>query len=120
MEFASFYSDLIKKDLKTPKRIQEWKDTCNKILKENPELMAEKHLQEIAKKVSGFGTVGAIGTDGTTLIAATSTGGRPCKMPGRVGDSAIIGAGTIATKHIGVSCTGKGELAWIREPSGIK
>ena len=42
---------------------------------------------------------------------ATSTGGLTGKMPGRVGDSPIINAGTYANnKTCGVSATGIGEL----------
>lgn len=48
------------------------------------------------------------------MAAATSTGGINYKKPGRVGDSAVIGAGTYATEHCAVSCTGKGE-AFIRK-----
>lgn len=57
------------------------------------------------------GTVGAVALDRQgTVAAATSTGGLPGKRPGRVGDSALIGAGTYADSTIGaVSCTGSGE-----------
>ena len=57
------------------------------------------------------GTVGAVALDRHgTVAAATSTGGLAGKRPGRVGDSAIIGAGTYADSTIGgVSCTGTGE-----------
>lgn len=57
------------------------------------------------------GTVGAVALDRQGAIAAaTSTGGMAGKLPGRVGDSAIIGAGTYADSTIGgVSCTGDGE-----------
>ena len=45
-----------------------------------------------------------------TIAAATSTGGTPGKLPGRVGDSALIGCGTYADSSLGgVSCTGDGE-----------
>ena len=44
------------------------------------------------------------------MAAATSTGGTIGKLPGRVGDSALIGCGTYADSSIGgVSCTGDGE-----------
>lgn len=44
------------------------------------------------------------------LAAATSTGGLEGKPPGRVGDSAIIGAGTWADDaSLAVSATGVGE-----------
>jgi beta-aspartyl-peptidase (threonine type) len=56
------------------------------------------------------GTVGCVALDDHgRLAAATSTGGMLDKLPGRVGDSAIIGAGTYADARGGVSCTGVGE-----------
>jgi beta-aspartyl-peptidase (threonine type) len=57
------------------------------------------------------GTVGAVALDRHgTIAAATSSGGLAGKLPGRVGDSAVIGAGTYADSTIaGVSCTGDGE-----------
>lgn len=56
------------------------------------------------------GTVGASACDreGRTA-AATSTGGYFDKLPGRVGDSPLIGCGTYADKDVAVSCTGNGE-----------
>lgn len=57
------------------------------------------------------GTVGAVARDSLGHIAAaTSTGGAPGSMPGRVGDSPIIGAGTYADDRQGGACaTGRGE-----------
>lgn len=57
------------------------------------------------------GTVGAVALDmNGNLAAGTSTGGMTYKMPGRVGDSPIIGAGTYADNNTcAVSCTGQGE-----------
>jgi beta-aspartyl-peptidase (threonine type) len=58
-----------------------------------------------------MGTVGAVAIDcDGNIAAATSTGGMTNKLDGRIGDSAIIGAGTYANnKTCGVSCTGIGE-----------
>lgn len=58
-----------------------------------------------------FGTVGAVARDADGhLAAATSTGGMQGKMPGRVGDSPILGAGTYADdRGCAVSGTGVGE-----------
>ncbi len=56
-------------------------------------------------------TVGAVavGSDGVPA-SAVSTGGRWMKLPGRVGDSAIISAGLYADQKLGASCaTGTGE-----------
>ncbi|MGA2097736.1 MAG: isoaspartyl peptidase/L-asparaginase [Candidatus Acidiferrum sp.] len=57
------------------------------------------------------GTVGAVALDAHgKLFAATSTGGTCCKLPGRVGDSPLIGCGCYADSAAGgVSCTGYGE-----------
>jgi beta-aspartyl-peptidase (threonine type) len=57
------------------------------------------------------GTVGAVALDAHGhLAAATSTGGVALKLPGRVGDSPIPGAGNYATPHAAASATGAGEL----------
>ena len=67
-----------------------------------------------AKPPSGahHGTVGAVARDCRgNLAAATSTGGTIAKLPGRVGDSAIVGAGTWADNETcAVSATGIGEF----------
>ncbi|HVF29866.1 MAG TPA: isoaspartyl peptidase/L-asparaginase, partial [Pyrinomonadaceae bacterium] len=58
------------------------------------------------------GTVGAVACDRDgNLAAATSTGGMTNKKFGRVGDTALIGAGTYADNATcAVSCTGYGEF----------
>lgn len=57
-----------------------------------------------------LGTVGCVALDGEGRLAAgTSTGGMAHAYPGRVGDSAVIGAGTYCTRMAGVSMTGLGE-----------
>jgi beta-aspartyl-peptidase (threonine type) len=57
------------------------------------------------------GTVGAVALDRDGhLAAATSTGGLTNKMPGRISDSSIVGAGVYANDETcAVSCTGTGE-----------
>lgn len=56
------------------------------------------------------GTIGAVALDTSgKLAAATSTGGLSGKLPGRVGDTPIIGAGCWADERAAVSCTGIGE-----------
>lgn len=58
-----------------------------------------------------FGTVGCVIRDAHgNLAAGTSTGGTKKKLPGRIGDSPIIGAGTYAANDwCAVSGTGVGE-----------
>lgn len=56
------------------------------------------------------GTVGCVCLDSHGhLAAATSTAGVFGKLPGRVGDTPLIGAGTWADAQTAVSCTGQGE-----------
>jgi beta-aspartyl-peptidase (threonine type) len=63
-----------------------------------------------ARAAMGHGTVGAVAIDVRGAIAAaTSTGGVPGKLFGRVGDSAMIGAGTFAHALGAASATGQGE-----------
>jgi beta-aspartyl-peptidase (threonine type) len=56
-------------------------------------------------------TVGAVACDGDGHVAAaTSTGGSLLKIPGRIGDSPIVGAGLYADDELGAACsTGWGE-----------
>jgi beta-aspartyl-peptidase (threonine type) len=63
-----------------------------------------------ANETDQHGTVGAAAVDSRgNLAAATSTGGVSGKMPGRIGDSAIIGAGFFANGAGAASATGAGE-----------
>jgi beta-aspartyl-peptidase (threonine type) len=73
----------------------------------------EERWQELQKAIAEdkFGTVGVVALDRSGgLAAGTSTGGLTNKRYGRVGDSPVIGAGTYADDHCGVSATGHGEL----------
>ena len=64
------------------------------------------------------GTVGAVALDRAgRLAAATSTGGMTGKLPGRVGDTPLPGAGTWADAACAVSATGHGE-SFIRIAAG--
>ncbi len=80
---------------------------------ENKYFDTPARLEQYEKiKGSKHGTVGCVALDKHgNLAAATSTGGTGYKMPGRIGDSPIIGAGTYADNNTcAVSCTGEGEL----------
>ena len=63
------------------------------------------------KKMAYYGTVGAVALDQFgNLASGASTGGVPFMLPGRVGDSALIGSGVYADNTAGaVSMTGLGE-----------
>jgi L-asparaginase / beta-aspartyl-peptidase len=77
------------------------------------ELIAERarmRWQNYMERAADHGTVGAVALDvHGQLAAATSTGGITGKLAGRVGDSAIVGAGTYADRHGAASATGVGE-----------
>jgi beta-aspartyl-peptidase (threonine type) len=75
-------------------------------IKSDPKFTTRKPFEPFPK-----GTVGAVALDTNgNLAAATSTGGTPRKLPGRVGDSPVIGAGAYADNQLGaVSATGFGE-----------
>jgi beta-aspartyl-peptidase (threonine type) len=69
-----------------------------------------QYQRELLLARETHGTVGAAALDiHGQLAAATSTGGVPSKMAGRIGDSAIIGAGTFASATAAASATGHGE-----------
>jgi len=96
----------------------------NLILKPQEYFLVPKRIEQLKRaKTSGkvlldhsddsgkFGTVGAVALDKWgNLAAATSTGGLTNKQFGRVGDSPVIGAGTLAdNRTCAISATGKGE-----------
>lgn len=77
-----------------------------------PECSADALIVESERKRwdSKHGTVGCVAFDANGKLAvATSTGGIFKKLPGRVGDSPLIGCGTYADESGAVSCTGYGE-----------
>ncbi len=79
-----------------------------------PEEMVHQAMRsewETSKKLRGADTVGAVAMDSFGNFAAgTSTGGLMHKMPGRIGDSPIIGLGLYADNMAGgCSLTGDGE-----------
>lgn len=88
-------------ELLTPRELEFYEQ-----IKNDPQFTTRKPFE-----VKPQGTVGAVAMDEAgNLAAATSTGGTPRKLPGRVGDSPIIGAGTYADNQLGAaSATGWGE-----------
>ena len=62
---------------------------------------AKKNISKLDVYSDKIGTVGAVAIDKNgNIAAATSTGGMTNKMPGRVGDSPIIGSGTWAQNFL--------------------
>lgn len=86
-------------DLLTERQYRAWKEGRSADLTISSGDTAKKH-----------GTVGAVAFDGFGILAAaTSTGGFMNKVPGRVGDSPLVGCGFYADEYAAISCTGYGE-----------
>ena len=92
-------------------RLREWNDLKKKLLSGESVPMLQ-YWNKIKKWADQSDTVGAVAIDHEGLIAAaTSSGGFPMKLPGRVGDVPIIGCSTYADNDAGgVSITGHGEV----------
>ncbi|MDD1765142.1 MAG: isoaspartyl peptidase/L-asparaginase, partial [Methanomassiliicoccales archaeon] len=93
-------------ELLTNKEFERWKR-----IKADRDYQVRRIFEGDPGKLEKRGTVGAVALDRYGLIAAaTSTGGTPNKLPGRVGDSPIVGCGAYADNDsAGVSTTGLGE-----------
>lgn len=72
-----------------------------------------ERLAAMGPPAGPWGTTNVLALDAAgDLAVGVSTSGYPWKYPGRVGDSAIIGAGNYCDSRIGAAaCTGRGELA---------
>lgn len=92
-------------DPATPEARRRLEDSLRKI--------REGRLPPYAKKWKGFdleGTVGAVARDRRGRFASgNSTGGTAFMLPGRVGDTPIVGSGLYAGPHGAVTVTGVGE-----------
>ncbi len=76
----------------TEKAIRIWREGMEKLRKGKV-----KYLQRLRGFLDSMETVGAVAIDRRgNLSSATSTGGLPLKLPGRIGDTPLIGCGTYA------------------------
>jgi beta-aspartyl-peptidase (threonine type) len=95
----------------TPRRQQMLLEAKRK----SSELRATKNLELIHehRDLLGHDTVGAVAIDSEgNFAAAASTGGIQMKLPGRIGDTPLIGAGLYADNGCGAAtATGLGEVA---------
>jgi beta-aspartyl-peptidase (threonine type) len=97
-------------DPRTRERVDQWLDILERFRTQTTYEQIFHVHQYLNTAKDSLGTVGCVAIDAHGHIAAgTSTGGLKIDVPGRVGDSAIIGAGTYCAKFGGVSCTGSGE-----------
>lgn len=74
---------------------------------------ARELVQRMAPPEGPWGTINVIALDRSgELVVGVSTSGYPFKYPGRVGDSAVPGAGNYCDlRYGGAACTGRGELS---------
>ena len=69
------------------------------------------YLEAVKRIIDTSDTVGAVSVDDNGILAtAVSTGGVIFKLPGRIGDSPIPGAGFYADENVACSATGFGEM----------
>jgi len=104
-EFAEHYDLVTSEDLRSPKKIEKWKNIVDKL----DTLSYKDRLEKLVELAEGHDTVGAVAWDGQSMAAATSTGGITTQMYGRVGDTPIIGSGVYCNEFGGASTTGIGE-----------
>jgi beta-aspartyl-peptidase (threonine type) len=97
----------------TELRLQNYEYRKKKLLEGQYELPKLASLVKECPELLESDTVGALALDKEgNLAAATSTGGFPLKLPGRIGDSPLIGCGNYADNESGAcSATGVGEIA---------
>jgi len=100
---AADYGITTDADLWTERTRERWASTSP------PEGTARDHLRWVRERFDGTDTVGAVATDGETVAAGTSTGGRWCALAGRVGDVPQVGSGFYAAPAGAASATGAGE-----------
>lgn len=88
-------------------------EKAKELLAEMKAMMKKDHPRNYSTLLSmqDGNTVGAVAIDNDGVpAAAVSTGGTWMKLPGRIGDSAILGAGIYADGTTGAACaTGRGE-----------
>ncbi len=112
-KLAEIFS-LERRNPNTNLREKYWRELKNKMTQD--ELSYLPKLSELLKShpnLFNLDTVGAVAVDEEgNVAAATSTGGISLKVPGRIGDSPLIGCGNYADNEAGAcSATGIGEIA---------
>jgi L-asparaginase / beta-aspartyl-peptidase len=97
----------------TELRLKYYEQQKKALLEGKSELPKLANMVKDHPELFTLGTVGAVAIDDEgNVAAATSTGGFPLKLPGRIGDSPLIGCGTYADNLAGAcSTTGVGEIA---------
>lgn len=103
-----------KQNLLTPESEKAWKAWMKKAKfdpKESIRILDEQSKKSLPGQLSNHDTIGMLALDTSgNLSGACTTSGMAFKMPGRVGDSPIIGAGLFIDNEVGAAtATGVGE-----------
>lgn len=94
----------------TPERRRQWEHLRSEIASGKPCSSGLSYRLLASQPKAPPGTVGCVALDASgEIVAGTSTGGVFMKLPGRVGDTPLLGAGTYASSDAGASATGLGE-----------
>jgi L-asparaginase / beta-aspartyl-peptidase len=99
-----------KYDPRTRQKVEIWFDIIEQLRNKTTYEQIFHVDRQLLNENESLGTVGCVAMDSSGRLAAgTSTGGLKLNVPGRVGDTPIIGSGTYCSKYGGISCTGVGE-----------
>jgi L-asparaginase / beta-aspartyl-peptidase len=111
-EGANKLAKLLGMEFRHYKISQQKLKTYNKYYKQMKSRWRKNNQLLTSNNNNHYGTVGAVAIDREGNVAsAASTGGRWLKIHGRIGDSAIVGAGIYADNGLGAACTtGTGEF----------
>ncbi|HVP41142.1 MAG TPA: isoaspartyl peptidase/L-asparaginase [Candidatus Krumholzibacteriaceae bacterium] len=105
---------LERRDPTTELRVKYWNTLKNKLKKGKVDYLPKTYkLIHDNPRLFQLDTVGAVALDTQgNVAAATSSGGVTLKLPGRIGDTPLIGCGNYADNEAGAcSATGIGEIA---------
>jgi len=100
-----------KEDLLTEKSRQKWLQWRSKLSDQDAWLSEEIGQTAFGQVIQHYGTINCLAIDAHgDLAGTTTTSGLSWKIPGRVGDSPIIGAGLFVDNEVGAAgSTGRGE-----------
>lgn len=108
-EKLALMNGLERGNLRVPRRVHSWNEGLRRLKSKSGQRSPTKGAQYFLKQSD---TVGALALDSKGhLAAADSTGGVSLKLPGRIGDSPILGAGLYANHSGAATATGSGEQA---------
>jgi L-asparaginase / beta-aspartyl-peptidase len=103
VERLALANGLQRGNLRVSRRVQAWKEGLRQ-LRSNPRRLSNSTVSIFIE--NRFDTVGALAMDRDgNLAAGDSTGGVSLKLPGRIGDSPILGAGLYADNRLGAATT---------------